>query len=281
MGALRAFPGVCEEESPLYDVTPTRGHITMIHDAVLDQIGEQLGSSALAVYVVLERRAGKTGTCDPSYDTIAMAVKRSRRHVIEQIKALKDAGHIKVDRRKNAQTGNDSNLFTLPNHPSVIAFDPSENIAPPPSEIPANNDQNPSENIAPPSEHPSEIFAPKVVTSINQDILFGDPPEQTEPKKPLPLNGPAQKIVAWWCQRVGVDEPADYKKAVGQAQQLHKRGITTAGQADDLYAYCIERLEGGITLGGMVACLDGWKASKARPAVAKKSTYDPWTTPDL
>lgn len=115
------------------------------------------------------------------------------------------------------------------------------------------------------------------------DAFGGDVPPPA-PAKALPMNGPAQRLVAWWCDRIGEGAPADYGKAVGQAQKLYNAGIKTPTDAGSLYDYCLTQLSGGITLGSMLACLDGWKASKARPATARgktPSSYDPYTTPDL
>lgn len=92
-----------------------------------------------------------------------------------------------------------------------------------------------------------------------------DNPADPTPLKPLPENGPAQKLVAWWCRKVGVEKPASYGKAVGAAQDLIKAGVSTERQADELYAYCLTILSGGVTLNAMLSNLDGKRAAENRP----------------
>jgi len=69
------------------------------------------------------------------------------------------------------------------------------------------------------------------------------------PKKPLPMNGTAQQIVAAFCLCAGIQEPAVYAKAVGQAQQLAKAGVTAA-DIPDLFA-AANWSDSGVDLGKM------------------------------
>lgn len=174
----------------MYDGEPLkRPHVTMLCDAVLDTIGEDLGAISLAVYVALERRANAAGICDPSYDTIAASLHLTRRSVIEHIKRLAAAGYVQSRKRHAPNSGNLTNEFYLPHHPNMgverpgnsgaIIGDTLVNHVHPPSE-------RPSEPASPASEHPSEPSSPKVDTSIRSSV--GTPngdaptPRATEPK---------------------------------------------------------------------------------------------------
>jgi len=257
VGALRAFPGISEEESPLYDVTPRRGHITMIHDAVLDQIGEELGSAALAVYVVLERRAGKTGTCEPSYDTIAEALKVTRRHVITQVKRLSDAGYVQVKQRRGNDQRHLTNSFTLPHHPTNIDLTPSEPSSPSPSEQGVNKDKTIVNIVHPPSEHPSELGSPKVVTSSQRDN--DTPTVNASAFSPRPNTDSAPFITLWSifdAQRQDVYSlsPAERSKQCAAAARINKVGLTE------------ENVRGIVAwLGGWMSGVDAFDVERSIP----------------
>lgn len=108
---------VGEEERPRYDGTTEseRRHVTVLADDVISRVAA-LGPSALAVYVLLERRANQRGRCWPSYQTIADDLNVSRRHVMTVVKRLVEAGFVRIQSRRAAEGDADSNEFVLPFH---------------------------------------------------------------------------------------------------------------------------------------------------------------------
>jgi hypothetical protein len=272
--ALIDFPShhVGEEESPVYDASPpVRAHLTMVHDDVLDTIGEKLGAAALAVYVALERRANRAGICDPSYDTIAAALSLSRRHVIDQVKRLKEAGFVTVEQRRRSDQAHLSNVFHLPRHPNLIPLTPSEYSALPPSETAANNgrslvngvhspSERGSESGALPSEHPSEDpsapHAPKVDTSNNQVARTKEIPAAPEPapEKSKTTSMPFLLFAAM-CEEQGVDPSAvdtgNRSKQMAVTKRLADSGMTeddmrrfvrwASGWANGMDAFFVEK----------------------------------------
>jgi hypothetical protein len=172
------------------------------------------------------------------------------------------------ERKKKPSTGNRPKTVTAP--PAHVP--PSNGI---PAEVQRNSDGTRADSVESP-------YVTLTVTTTNSELPHGnsganapidastgdqkqEPPGQTAPP-PLPENGSAQKLVAWWCRKTGIDKPASYGKAVGAAQQLIESGVTTERQADELYEYCLTILSGGITLNAMLSNLDGFRAARNRPA---------------
>jgi hypothetical protein len=239
--ALIDFPShqIGEEDSPVYDASPpSRPHLTMVHDDVLDTIGETLGAAALAVYVALERRANRAGICDPSYDTIAAALSLSRRHVIDQVKRLRDAGWVRVEQRRRSDHAHLSNVFYLPRHPNLILLTPSEYSALPPSETAANNSdalvngvhspsERGSESGAPPSEDPSAPHAPKVDTSSNTKERPATP--DADASRPRTTSMPFLLLEAMLEEQgvaVGELTQTEKNKQLGVTKRLAAAGVT-------------------------------------------------------
>ena len=85
-----------------------------------------------------------------------------------------------------------------------------------------------------------------------------------QPRPIRPPSGPAQELVQAWCDEIGVDRPASYGKAVGQAQRLVDAGIL-AKDAGDLIAWLREQtwINGAIDLGTMLQNADKWRAANA------------------
>jgi hypothetical protein len=144
-----------------------------------------------------------------------------------------------------------------------------------PTEIHRNSDGIPTEAVQSPSvtltvtttssEVPHGTSGAEAPIDHPDDGVPEQPTDDTGSTKELPENGPAQRLVAWWCRKTGVEKPASYGKAVGAARDLHAAGITTPAQAEELYEYCLTILSGGITLNAMLASLDSFWAVKNRP----------------
>lgn len=91
----------------------------------------------------------------------------------------------------------------------------------------------------------------------------GDVPNR--PTKPLPQNGPAQQIVAAFCKAAGIEKPAIYQRAVGQAAMLVKAGITP-DDVPSLYEYtCGWTKDRTASLGAMLSSVDEWRQKKNAP----------------
>ena len=95
---------------------------------------------------------------------------------------------------------------------------------------------------------------------------------QAAPVTALPTNGTAQAIVAAYCDAAGIQRPAVYKKAVGQAALLAKAGVT-AEDIPDLYRY-VSGWADGADLGTLLSQVDKWRASKTRPAPGSRELTD-------
>ena len=95
---------------------------------------------------------------------------------------------------------------------------------------------------------------------------------QAAPVTALPTNGTAQAIVAAYCEAAGIQRPAVYKKAVGQAALLAKAGVT-AEDIPDLYRY-VSGWADGADLGTLLGQVDKWRASKTRPAPGSRELTD-------
>lgn len=89
--------------------------------------------------------------------------------------------------------------------------------------------------------------------------------------KPLPENGPAQRIVKAYCEAVGIEKPVSYNKAVGQAQSLADGGITP----DDIprivsWLRSQKWVGGGIDLGLILSQAEKWQSARHQPEPPKR-----------
>lgn len=83
-------------------------------NAIIDVYGPQLGSYAVAVYMVLCRMADdSTQTAYPSHNTIARRLNVSKPTVIKALKALEAAGLVDILERPKDNKENESNIYTL------------------------------------------------------------------------------------------------------------------------------------------------------------------------
>lgn len=89
-------------------------------------------------------------------------------------------------------------------------------------------------------------------------------------RKPLPEHGPAQQIVKAYCDAAGIEQPANYRQAVGQAQNLFNAGITPE-DIPSLFAVTKEWLTEP-TLGALFSQIDKWRQRRNKP-----KTIDPYS----
>ena len=115
------------------------------------------------------------------------------------------------------------------------------------------------------TETPSRARATETETETETEKTSADAPEPDPPPgvSTLPANGPAQQIVKAFCESVGIDKPASYSKAVGQAQQLAQAGVKPE-DIPDAVAWCREQkwLKTGFDLGSILANADKWRAAR-------------------
>ena len=84
--------------------------------------------------------------------------------------------------------------------------------------------------------------------------------------KPLPENGPAQKLVALWSELVGV-QPSNYGRSVGEAQKLVNAGVDER-ELRDLHEYLLTDdwwASKGFSLGTVVSQLDKLRVKRKTP----------------
>ena len=82
-----------------------------------------------------------------------------------------------------------------------------------PRYTPTPQELDPSRPVSPPRAGAAETFSSQKDLARAQGAPARD-------RKPLPENGPAQRIVAAYCRAAGIDAPAVYGKAAGQAAAL-------------------------------------------------------------
>jgi len=85
---------------------------TWVDNAVVGRIAD-IGTTALAVYVILAKFAGPDRRCFPAVSTIATLLGKGNRTVQAAIRCLSKAGLIRVEAR-GGRGGTTSNLYTLP-----------------------------------------------------------------------------------------------------------------------------------------------------------------------
>ncbi len=249
-----------DEDAPTYDPEPdtarARERFSMIPHAVYDTLSGD--GYALAVYGVLVKHAGREGTCWPSVATICAAVGWSRKIVEPAIKRLIDAGLVTKERRQlNGMDQSSAYRITayervVPTELAVVPTAPMGSSQGTIGTFPQNDELEPIE-----------------LDNVKTPIV---------PKKPLPANGAAQQIVKAFCEAAGLEQPANYRKAVGQAAQIAKAGVTPE-QIPDLYAFVVG-WAGGADLGTLLNQIDRWRSSKkpsangAMPPEIKRLPWD-------
>lgn len=125
-------------------------------------------------------------------------------------------------------------------------------------EVRANNSGT-SQNV----RMPETETETETETEVEIEGIGADAPTPKKPSKPLPENGPAQKIVKAYCEAVGIEKPANYRKSAGQAQQISDAGIT----ADEIprvveWLNAQAWVKSGVDLGLILNQADKWRASQ-------------------
>jgi len=103
-----------------------------------------------------------------------------------------------------------------------------------------------------------------VPSEKNNLVHVAAPAPEKQPNHKRPEHGPAQRIMAAFCDAVGIDRLPDYKMAGGQAQNLVKAGVT-AEDIPDMVAWCFEQswMNGGIDLGTLYRHMVKWRTDRA------------------
>lgn len=211
-----------------------------------------------AVLQVLCDYANDSGVCWPSNDAIAYKVGISNRQVRRIIADLKDQGVVELVEQGGKGPRNTNRVVV-----NLDALDLKD-----PEKWKDDTDDDKGDKVDIPrgtrwtsSEDKVDIAAPTEPSFLEPPLLEPSSapfPQEKRTPKPLPENGEAQKIVKAYCAEAGIDQPAMYAKAVGQASQMVKAGITAA-DIPSLYAFSAE-WKGTADLGLMLSQIDRWRA---------------------
>ncbi len=110
-------------------------------DDIIDRYGRILGTTGIAVYAYLARRADPNGVSFPSYSTIARDLAISRKTAIIYIKKLQDLGLLVVQRRNGRRRS--SNIYQLVNIRGRAPLPAAPAVSPPPDEQGAEAEPEP------------------------------------------------------------------------------------------------------------------------------------------
>ncbi len=110
-------------------------------DDIIDRYGRILGTTGIAVYAYLARRADPNGVSFPSYSTIARDLAISRKTAIIYIKKLQDLGLLVVQRRNGRRRS--SNIYQLVNIRGRAPLPAAPAVSPPPDEQGAETEPEP------------------------------------------------------------------------------------------------------------------------------------------
>ena len=149
-----------------------------LENQVVDLIPE-IGITALSVYIVLCRHAGKDRTAFPATRTIANIISKSRRTVHRAITRLIDAGLVQADSRDRGNGSATSSVYTLPLLPPRSVGDTSD--APPKTKVtPVTRGVDTSD--APPGHqchtHKEDLLEQDLLEQDKKEpAKAGDPPE--------------------------------------------------------------------------------------------------------
>jgi hypothetical protein len=101
------------------------------------------------------------------------------------------------------------------------------------------------------------------------------PVRRSSKLRALPENGTAQQIVKAYCEAAGIEKPAAYAKAVGQAQQLANAGVTPE-DIPDAVTWCAgqEWLGGAVDLGTILSQADKWRAYRRQQQQPNRRRFE-------
>lgn len=243
---------------------------------VLEKVHDVTSGQKLLL-ICLANYANDKGECWPSISSLAAQADVTPRHVSGMIHDLAKLGYVTV----REQSGK-SNSYTLrigqPTNPSSGV--PTKQSSPLSPDSPLNpSSGDPRTPVHPPTNHSSGVptnhssSKPSYRTVIEPS---SEPSVGADAPKPLPDNGPIQKIVKAWYERAGV-EPANYAKALGYAKQLHAARVTPRELSEmyDWYAADPWRVERGFDLGSCVADIEKFRQSQRLPKPASNGRASP------
>ena len=238
---------------------------------VLEHVHDVTSGQKLLL-ICLANYANDKGECWPSISSLAAQADVTPRHVSGMLHDLAKLGYVTI----REQSGK-SNSYTIrvaqPTNPSSGV--PTKRSSPLNPASPLNpSSGDPRTTVHPPTNHSSGVptnhssSKPSIGTVIEPS---SEPSGGADAPKPLPDNGPIQKIVKAWYERAGV-EPANYAKALGFAKQLHAARVTPRELSEmyDWYAADPWRVERGFDLGSCVADIEKFRQSKRLPKPARK-----------
>lgn len=208
----------------------------------------QIDARLQRVLLCLCDAASDEGVCFPSVGQIAWKLGTSERTVERAIDDMKEMGAVVVEPRAGRSNVYTIHLEALPEKALYVPpkqrqndtpdkMSPPDKLSPQTRQIVAptsrqNDAHNRQENrqIEPSTIAPNGARSPQVqsvsLPGIPTPIKpWRDKTEKTKSKE-LPENGPAQQIVKAYCKTVDIEKPVNYRKSVGQAQQLADAGIT-------------------------------------------------------
>ena len=174
---------------------------------------------AIAVYAILARHADRRDwTCIMAASEIAERAGISRATVFRTIKKLEREGCVEVERRSSS-VGRAPAKYVLvacadiatprPHSLSQRLSQGGDSLSQRQESLRERRDSLPDERL-----NREEKKKKNNVAAVPRE------------KKPLPRNGPAQILVAAYCETAGLEQPANYAKAVGIAQKLVNLGVT-------------------------------------------------------
>jgi hypothetical protein len=143
-----------------------------IDKIILTQYMEHIGAIGLALYCALVRYANEENKCWPSYNTLAQQLKIGRSTAIEYMSLLVRYRLIGVEKRKNADGVNHTNIYLL------LAVKPIDQI-----EIGEPNEKQPSPPKQPPLVQQADYPSPPNRPSLVQQVDYPSPPNR--PKQDL------------------------------------------------------------------------------------------------
>lgn len=243
---------------------------------VLEKVHDVTSGQKLLL-ICLANYANDRGECWPSISSLAAQADVTPRHVSGMLHDLAKLGYVTI----REQSGK-SNSYTIQvaqptNHSSGV---PTKQGAPLNPASPLNcGSGDPRTPVHPPTNRSSGVptnpssSKPSLGTVIEPS---GEPSVGADAPKPLPDNGPIQKIVKAWYERAGV-EPANYAKALGYAKQLHAARVTPRELSEmyDWYAADPWRVERGFDLGSCVADIEKFRQSQRLPKPASNGRASP------
>ena len=222
--------------------------------------------------ICLANYANDKGECWPSIASLAAQADVTPRHVSGMIHDLAKLGYVTIQEHSGKSNSYALHIAQPTNPSSGVPTKRSSPLTPASPLNPSSGDPrtpvhpptNPSSGV--PTNHSSSKPSYRTVIEPSSEPSGG-----ADAPKPLPDNGPIQKIVKAWYERAGV-EPANYAKALGFAKQLHAARVTPRELSEmyDWYAADPWRVERGFDLGTCVADIEKFRQSKRLPKPARK-----------